>query len=296
MSAKRPSIPRDPVGITSAPKPRARRAKPDRELEAGTSAHYDDPAYYTKTYKGRVEDVRYYVDLAETVGGPVLEYGCGNGRITLPVARAGVSIVGVDLSAPMLADLRARLRDEPEEVRERVTVHRGDMRSFDAKRRFPLVICPFNAFLHLYERRDVERFLARVHAHLAPRGELVFDISIPEPAELARDPARAFSAPRFRYPDRDGRPGPMIRYTERFDYDRLRQVLFVAMEFTPTDGSEPWMTPLAHRQFHPQELEALLHYNGFSIAERYGDFFRSPLAADSHHMIVHCRPHRRGRR
>jgi SAM-dependent methyltransferase len=266
--------------------------KRDRELEAGTAAHYEDPAYYTKTYRGRLDDVRYYVDLAAHAGGPVLEYGCGNGRITIPMARAGAEVLGVDLSAPMLADLRARLREEPEEVRDRVTVRRGDMRSFRATRRFPLIVCPFNAFLHLYERRDVERFLARVRAHLAPRGELVFDVSMPQPEELARDPAKAHFAPRFRYPREDGKPGPMIRYSERFDYDRLRQILFVAMEFAPMDGSDPWMTPLAHRQFFPQELEALLHYNGFAIAERHGDFFRSPLVSDSHHMVLHCRRRR----
>lgn len=264
----------------------------DRELEAGTSAHYEDPAYYTKTYRGRVEDVRYYVDFAETVGGPVLEYGCGNGRITIPIARSGVSVLGVDLSAPMLGDLRARLREEPDDVRARVTVRRGDMRTFRAPRKYRLIFCPFNAFLHLYERRDVERFLARVRAHLAPRGELVLDVSMPQPEELARHPARAYSAPRFRYPGKDGAPGPMVRYTERFDYDKVRQVLFVAMEFTPSDGSEPWMTPLAHRQFYPQELEALFHYNGFVITEQFGDFFRSPLVSSSHHMVLHCRPRR----
>src|SRR4051812_7502174 len=192
----------------------------DRELEAGTRAHYEDPAYYTKTYRGRVEDVRFYVDLAET-SGAVLEYGCGNGRITIPAARAGASITGVDLSAPMLADLRRQLRAEPGKVRARVTLRRGDMRALRLGRRFPLVICPFNAFLHLYERQDVERFLARAGAHLAPRGQLVFDVSVPEPEELARDPAKAYAAPRFRYPNADGSAGPTIRYTERFDYDKV---------------------------------------------------------------------------
>src|SRR3954466_13975543 len=144
----------------------ARTARVDRELEAGSAAHYEDPAYYTKTYRGRVEDVRYYVDLAALRGGPVLEYGCGNGRIAVPIARAGVEVVGVDLSPEMLADLRARLRDEPTAVRRRIEVRRGDMRRARLGRRFPLIICPFNAFLHLYTRRDVEAFLARVRAHL----------------------------------------------------------------------------------------------------------------------------------
>jgi SAM-dependent methyltransferase len=270
-------------GRPAAPGARAR----DRQLEAGRAAHYEDPAYYAKTYKRRLEDVRYYVDLAAERGGPVLEYGCGNGRITLPLARAGVEVVGVDLSAPMLADLRRRLEGESEDVRDRIDARQGDMRSVLLRRRFPLVIVPFNAFLHLYGREDVERFLACARKHLARGGELVFDVSIPEPSELARDPKKAHFAPRFRYPDEGG--GTMVRYSERFDYDRLRQVLFVAMEFHPLDGGEPWMTPLAHRQFFPQELEALLHYNGFAITEQYGSFGGDPPSQESRTLILHAK-------
>jgi hypothetical protein len=193
----------------------------------------------------------------------------------------------------MLAAVRRRARAEPDEVRRRITLRRGDMRGVRLGRRFRLVLCPFNAFLHLYVRRDVERFLARAREHLLPRGELVFDVSMPEPLELARDPDRALYAGRFRYPG-PGTAGPLVRYTERFDYDRLRQVLFVAMEFTPTDGSLPWMTPLAHRQFYPQELEALLHYNGFVLTERSGDFSGAPLTSRSATMVLRCRPRRGG--
>jgi SAM-dependent methyltransferase len=230
--------------------------------------------------------VRFYVDLAAERGGPVLEYGCGNGRISLPLARSGLTVVGVDLSREMLGDLRRRLRAEPPETRSRLTVRRGDMRAAALGRKFPLVICPFNAFLHLYTRTDVERFLGRAREHLTPRGELVFDVSIPEPAELARSPERAYFAPRFRYPGADG--GEMVRYSERFDYDKCRQILFVAMEFAPIPGGEPWMTPLCHRQFFPQELEALLHYNGFVVREQWGDFLGSPLTRESQVMVLRC--------
>ncbi len=239
----------------------------DAELRAGTEAHYEDPAYYQKTYERRLEDVRYYVARAVESGGPVLEYGCGNGRITIPIARAEADIVGVDLSKPMLGDLASRLAEEPDEVRKRVTTRHGDMRSVRLRQRFPLVICPFNAFLHLYERPSVERFLARVAEHLTPRGELVFDVSLPEPEELARKPERAYRTPRFSYPGVG-----MVRYQERFDYEPLRQVLFVSMEFAPEGTTPAFVTPLAHRQFFPQELEALLHYNGFAIDKLEGDF------------------------
>jgi SAM-dependent methyltransferase len=270
---------------------RPRRDAPrDAELEAGSRAHYEDARYYTSTYASRVDDVAYYVTLARRAGGPVLEYGIGNGRIALPVARHGVEVVGVDHSEPMLADLARRLEDEPADVRGRVRAARGDMRRVRLRRKFPLVIAAFNTVLHLYERRDIEQFLAGVRAHLAPRGRFVVDLSVPSVADLARAPTRAYAAPRFRHPT----AGVVVSNREYFDYDPIRQVLFVSMEFEPLGRPDAaWMTPLAHRQFFPQEWEALLHYNGFAVERVEGDFEGGPLTADSDTMVWHTRARER---
>ncbi len=255
-------------------------------FDAGTRAHYEDARYYTANYRDRVEDIDYYLELALTTGGRVLEYGCGNGRIALPLAHAGVEVTGVDLSAPMLADLRERLRRAGPEVRSRVRVRRGDMRRLTLGRRFELVLCTFNTFLHLYTRTDVERFLARVRDHLAPGGRFVFDVSMPMAEELARDPDRVFRAPRFRH----GGTGELVRYGEQFRYDPLTQVQLVDMIFEPVGTSRKrWVTPLAHRQFFPQELEALLHYNGFDVLVRHADHETKEPTVDSATLIYHCR-------
>jgi len=281
---------------------RLARSTPDRELEAGSRAHYEDATYYASLYKKRIDDVQFYVDLALKSGGPVLEYGIGNGRIALPVARHGVDVVGIDHSRAMLADLKARLGGEPEDVRSRVSARRGDMRAKKLGARFPLVTCPFNAALHLYVREDVERFLARVREHLAPGGLFVCDLSVPVFQDLLRDPARAYRAPRFKYPS----TGELVSYLEHFDYDRARQVLFVSMEFEPLtrkpagrgrtelvgEPERAWTTPLAHRQFFPQEWEALLHYNGFEVDKVEGDFHGGPLDRTSDVMVWHARARR----
>jgi SAM-dependent methyltransferase len=265
------------------PRPRARR---DRELEVGSLAHYEDPAYYTATYAQRIDDVAFYVDLARRAGGPVLEYGVGNGRIALTIARHGVAVVGVDHSVPMLADLRSRLRSEPAGVRRLVRVARGDMRTLRLRQRFPLVIAPFNAVLHLYVRSDVEGFLARVRDHLTPGGRFVADLSTPPLEDLVRPSSKPFQAPRFRHPT----AGIVVKNREWFDYDRVRQVLFVSMEFEPIGAgaggsASSWSTPLAHRQFFPQEWEALLHYNGFAVERVEGDFHGGPLTGTSDVMV-----------
>ncbi|MBS2015338.1 MAG: class I SAM-dependent methyltransferase [Deltaproteobacteria bacterium] len=254
----------------------------DRELEAGSRAHFEDPAYYAQSYAKRRDDVAYYVRVAQ--GQPsVLEYGIGSGRVALPIARAGSRVVGIDLSEPMLGDLARRLAKEPREVRGRVIARQGDMREVRLRERFPLVICPFNAALHLYTREDVEAWLARVREHLAPKGELVVDISMPILEDLSDPPGTEYALPSFVHPS----AGP-VKYREVFDYDRVRQISFCSMVFEPKKQPS-FMVPLAHRQFFPQEWEALLHYNGFDATAVYGDFEGNPLVQSSDVMVWHAR-------
>lgn len=242
----------------------------DHELRVGSTAHYEDPAYYGATYRDRTEDIEYYVARAVEHGGPVLEYGCGSGRIALPIASRGIAITGVDHSAAMLGELRG----------SRVRTRRGDMRRLKLRENFPLVLCTFNTFLHLYTREDVEQFLARVRGHLTPRGTFIFDVSMPVPKDLTRDPSRAYRSPNVRV------SGKKYAYAERFDYDPIRQVLFVAMEFSAPDHA--FVTPLAHRQFFPAELEALLHYNGFRIAKLEGGFRGEPVDRHTDSLVYTC--------
>src|SRR6185295_599648 len=137
----------------------------DRELDAGARAHFEDPDYYAVTYATRKDDVAYYTRIAKKHD-RVLEYGIGSGRIALPIARGGAEVLGVDQSRAMLADLRARLKRQPAELRARITTRTGNMRTVRLGRRFPLVICPFNAVLHLYTREHVEQWFARVREHI----------------------------------------------------------------------------------------------------------------------------------
>lgn len=260
----------------------------DAVRDAGARAHYDDPAYYDLAYRARRKDVAYYVGVARRFGGPVLEYGVGNGRVALALAKAGVEVVGVDLSQPMLVSLSRKLARLPESERARVETVHGDMREVTLRRRFPLVIAPFNTILHLYERTDVEAFFSRVKHHLAPGGHFVFDFSVPAPADLALDPNRSFRAPSFRHPT----TGARTSYRERFEYHPLRQLLVVWIEMTA--GGDVVSMPLSHRQFFPREMEALLHYNGFEDIRFGGDFSDLPPGPGVDSLVATCRT-RRGR-
>src|ERR1051325_9541103 len=100
------------------------------------SAQYYDDAYAVKP---DLVDLSFYVDLAKEIAGPVLEMGCGTGRLLLPIAREGVEIHGLDNAPTMLNILRERVQNEPQEIRNRVALYEGDMRQFRGQKKYALV-------------------------------------------------------------------------------------------------------------------------------------------------------------
>jgi SAM-dependent methyltransferase len=261
-------------------------------FERGSRALYERPRYYDHAYRRHRQDLEFYVDLARAARGPVLELGAGTGRVTLALARAGVQVVGVDRSAPMLAQARERLDRLPRRQREAVSLRKGDLRSLRLRQRFALVIAPFNLFMHLYTRQDIERALRSVRAHLAPRGRFALDVLMPDLGTLRRSPDRVYRC----RPVFDPTDGKRHAYGESFDYDPVPQVQTVRMMFQRLDRPElDRTTPLTLRFFFPEELSALLHYNGFNVTSRYGDFERGPLTADSENQVILARVERRAR-
>ncbi len=249
----------------------------------GALAHYADPRYYDRTYARREFDVRYYLELAQKHGGRVLEYGAGSGRITIPLARAGQEIVAVDLSGPMLAALEAKLAREDRAVRRRVRLVHGSMCRQRFRSTFDLVLAPFNTVLHLYTQEEMGAFLRRVAAHLGPRGLFAFDYSVPRPGDLDRDPERPYPAASFRDPE----TGIKVRYRERFEYDPLRQLLVIWMEFLPETGT-PWVVPLTHRQYFPCEMRSLLAFGGFKVLRETADFAGREPDGSADSLVLEC--------
>lgn len=121
------------------------------------------------------DDVEYYVDRATSVDGPVLELGCGTGRIYLELLEAGVDANGIDLSADSLAVLR----DNAKERDLAPSVWQADMTGFSADREYALVICPFNAVQEMTTIEHQQTLLESVSKALAPDGAFVFDTFVP---------------------------------------------------------------------------------------------------------------------
>ena len=255
---------------------------------AGTVAHYVDAAYYDQAYRRRTTDKRYYVQHAK---GRMLELGAGTGRITVPVgdtlSKSGGSIVGVESMPPMLERAAARLARAPRRVRDCVRFEQGNFLELDLGERFDQVTAPFNTLMHVYTLEHFQVLLRRVRMHLKPGGAFRFDVLVPNPAALARDPERFYRSGTVPLPS----TGRRYKYSERFDYDPATQVQLVEMRFEcVTDPEEVHIVPLAHRQFFPAELRALLQLGGFEVLRVDGGFGREPLDSYAESQVVLCRP------
>jgi SAM-dependent methyltransferase len=253
---------------------------------------YDDIPGFGVLYDGvpayaQRKDAAFYLAEAERSGGCVLELGCGTGRILLPIARAGQAITGLDGSAEMLARLRAKLADEPEEVRERVTLHRGDVRGFDLGARFDLVIAPFRIIQHQVTIDDQLAFLDAVARHLAPGGRFVFDAFNPKfSALVAADGTEYDDTPERELPD-----GRRFRRTARVKRVRwIDQVSEVELIYHLADRpGAPWrryVQAFDMRWFLRAELVHLLARAGFRVVSIDGDFGGEPLEDGSPELLV----------
>lgn len=222
--------------------------------------------HVTQTMRG---DLDFYLQEALAAAGPVLELGCGTGRILAPLARAGVDITGLDSSEGMLARCREAVGNRP------VLLVLGDMRDFSLERRFQLVTIPFRAFQHLLTVEDQLACLGCVHRHLLPGGRVILDLYNPWLEYLVEDRSEPRQdGPSSTLPD----GSEMTRYVRRLSLDLFTQVQEIEMRYhvAAPDGGEAWhYHRFSLRNIYRYEAEHLLVRAGFRVEALYADLDRA---------------------
>jgi SAM-dependent methyltransferase len=237
-------------------------------------------------------DVEWYRQKAVDAGGPVLELGAGTGRVTIPIAEAGIRVSALDLDTGMLDTLRQKAATLSVDARERISIHHGDMRSFTLEQRFALVIIPFRAFLHNVTRDDQLATLRRAHVHLRPGGELALNVFHPSLAYMAANAGSYAGVWRWRETRKlDG--GGFVVDSDANRYDTVQQRLESMIrteEFAP-DGSlrRTYMMHLELAYLYPSDIESLLTDSGFELIRISGDFSGRPFQRDGDELVVEAR-------
>jgi SAM-dependent methyltransferase len=242
--------------------------------------NYIDPVLYDLESDLFEPEGTILLDLSQQANGPILELGCGTGRITIPLAQRGIDITGIDFVPQMLGYARRKAGSLP------INWVCADVRYFNFNNSYALIFSVGAVIQHLISRRDQEAMLARVHSHLATDGIFVIDAAFSNPASMVDIPAEKHW---YSYSDDQGRD---IRVLGTDKYDHIQQIWFQSFSRRrmELDGSESvHHVDLALRYFMPQEMEALLHYNGFQVIARYGDWIGNALTQEGAGQIYVCK-------
>ena len=213
-----------------------------------------------------VEDITFYVDEAKRHGGPVVELAVGSGRIAVPIARAGIAVIGVDLSPGMLSVARAFAEEHG--VSDLVDLRVGDLREPPVDETVPLVICPFRSLLHMPDEEEKLRALRAAHDALEPGGHLVFDVFAPSSEDIAETNGLWLEREQEIF--------------ERADWDESSRTLRLSVRSGDSAASMDlhWLSAIEWRR--------LIDEAGFDVAGLYGWFDRRPYRGDED-MIWVCR-------
>lgn len=236
--------------------------------------------YYDLENAGFDADLDFWLGLAEAAEGPVLELGCGTGRVLLPLAHAGHAVTGVDNAPAMLERLQARLRAAALDPAPRVL--QADLGDFATTERFGLAIAPFNTFMHLLTVEDQIRVLTHVRGALKPGAMLALDV-VNAGAAYASVEGGLHLERSFTFGDRT------VQQFSTLTIDRAAQqaeILYFYDSVGAGGGLQRLTVPITLRYVFPGEMRLLLERCGFGLKGLYGDYDHSPFDDDAPRMLV----------
>ena len=239
---------------------------------------------YDKVYAWKSDDIEFYVEQAEISGGPILELGCGTGRITIPIAIAGMHITGLDSSIQMLEVARTKA-GKVSDIENKIEFIHEDMTTFSMERKFSLIIIPFRGFLSLLTMSDQRQCLENIKTHLMPDGRLVFDVFVPDLDTLTDNTlTQVHSWDIF-----DNDTGNKFVVWDQSRFDNYNQIMDVRMIIEELDQGG-FLISKVYKDFqlryaHRLELQYLIELTGYNLMELYGDFLYKPIETESKDMV-----------
>jgi SAM-dependent methyltransferase len=261
-------------------------------MRAAVDSYSVTAKYYEGAYAAKQDllDLPFYLELAADLAhrsvGPILEIACGTGRVLLPIARNGIDIHGVDNSLPMLKILRNRLAGEPHDVRQRVTLHEGDMRDFRLDAQYSLVIIPFRPMQHMLTVRDQVSALTTAASHLSDTGILAFDVFYPKFEMLTARMGE--EVPEMEWTPSSDPTTVVRRYFRKESVDKINQIFSFTFIYRTFRASELILQETEAFQlsyFTYPHLRALFLLAGLEPAAEYGSFAKAPLDNNAEQMI-----------
>lgn len=259
-----------------------------------TEAIYARPEDYDLEHVGDTADVDFFV--RQTVAwrpARVLEWACGTGRVTVPLAEVGAEhgfdVVGVELAGEMLDAAERRREEADPAARDRLTFAKGDMRDWRGDGPFDLILTPCSSVCHLLTLDDQIAAWRNAYENLKPGGRFVVDVTMPDLASYAdsfhRPPREVVEVDLDTYDEET--QTRLIRYksTRYRAHEQRAHIRFLYDKFVGDAPPERSVSDFESHVYYPRELRLLYQLTGFTVETVYGDYRGRPLGASSRQMI-----------
>ena len=253
-----------------------------RGFYAADSLHteiYDVMAAKMQAESPTPGDVDFYRRLARETGGPVLDVGCGTGRVAMALVADGHEVVGVDLSAAMLRVADRRRAALPADAAARVSFLEGDLATLDLGRTFALILTPARVFQFMLTTDAQRQALAALRSHLRPDGRLVLDLFDPRLEFVVPSEEVAGRALELVHP----RSGNRVTWAVTGNWpDPANQLIVQDWTATELDAGGNLLQAeterLTLRWSMRAEMRLLFELEGLRVVADYGDFQGGPPA------------------
>lgn len=245
---------------------------------------YSDAQHYDLVmgaYAGG-DQLDFYRRQVARYGEPILELACGSGRLTIPLAKEGVNITGLDISEEMLNLAKLKASKSVASIR----FIQGDVRRFDLGEKFKFIFIPAQSLSHLHAREEIETCFSSVRRHLVEEGRFLIELFNSSVGMLARESGRRYLVGQYV----DPKAGSPVFVTEEVRYDAASQVNHIRWFFRDEGSNEETVLSFEMRQFFPQEIDAMLWYNDFLIEHKYSSYDEREFSSDAPKQLIICRP------
>lgn len=260
---------------------------------AASRDFYDTIArYYDAENEYMTDDLPLYSAWAEQVGSPILDIGCGTGRVMLHLAEEGYDVRGVDTSRQMLERGQRKLKRRVD-LAERVQFYEGNALDYAYPEQYALILIPYNGLMHFRTSAEQQALLKHLHSALKEEGLLMIDLPNAGETFAALDDGAVTLERSFVEPE----SGNLVMQQSVSELDRAEQLQYITWiydEIGPDRVLRRTVAPLTLRYVFPTELDLLLQLTGFRRIERYGDYDESPFERGCERLIVVAQKRREG--
>ncbi|MFN8372392.1 MAG: class I SAM-dependent methyltransferase [Anaerolineae bacterium] len=244
--------------------------------------------YYDAENDDKTDDLLLYTDLAEEYGSPILDIGCGTGRVMMHLAQEGCEVHGIERDGAMLERAQHKRAALPH-LRSKLMFHQGDVLRYEFKQRFKLVLLTYNMLTHFHEQDVQLNLLRRMHDLVEPGGLLVIDVPNAGNVFASEDTDAVTLERTFIDPE----SGHLVMQQSVSTLDRAEQLLHVTWiydEVTEDGTVKRTFAPVIFRYFFLSEIRLLLALTGFEVDAVYGDYEGGEYVDGCERLIVLAKP------